>query len=119
MILHPEMIRKTHLEGGLAMFVVCLLLLCGIARPTVAKVEDALMAAAAVAGPRCDACPVDNGRVCAEMPTLRGVRQTVMSKCLAECQGFTNIEKGACKQWGNNSGAPFASCKSRYPVIRE
>jgi hypothetical protein len=66
------------------------------------------MAAVAAAGPSCDACPMDGGIVCAELPTVRGVRQTVMSRCLAECQGFKNIKEGACES-DTSSGPSISS----------
>jgi hypothetical protein len=81
------------------MIFVCLFLVCNLAFTTANGQEDdgVLMAAVAAAGPNCDACPVDGGVVCADLPTVRGVRQTVMSRCLAECQGFKNINEGACE----------------------
>ena len=94
-------------------FLVFLFVVCSVSIPTAKAQEDdgALMAAvAAAAGPSCHACPVDVTPVCAEMPTARGVRQTVMIRCLAECQGFKNIQQGAC-EGATSSGPSIANSK--------
>jgi hypothetical protein len=40
------------------------------------------------------------------------VRQTVMSRCLAECQGFKNIQQGACEGDTSNGGISISAGKS-------
>ena len=113
---YSKQIHKVQAEGAPLMFVVSLLLFMGCMAE--AGTGASLMAAAKAAGPRCDACPVNSGSVCAEMPTVPGVTQTVMSKCLAECQGFTRIQQGACKPY-NNNGVPSTASSEYIPIIRD